>query len=341
MPAPNGHAPVRARARGPVKRALIVGVNRYAQPGGNLKGCVNDALMMGEIAASSYGFDRDHIRLLTDERATTRNIRERLAWLTDDVPPGSVLLFHFSGHGSQIRDRSGDELDDHLDELICPHDMDWDDPLTDDEIARYVAKVDPSVNLTIVLDCCHSGSGTRDFFVEPSARPAPKGRYLAPPPDIGFRFAARVELEVDAAAERTVNLRGKRLPIGRPTLREQAQRISQHAFVISGCKDDQTSADAWIDNDYHGALTYSLSHSLTAARFSRGYKDLVSDAAGWLKGRRFTQDPQLSTPDVDPLCDFLQPFATHGAEGLDPGPSGKGPPRGTRPPRPKTPVGSR
>ena len=36
------------------------------------------------------------------------------------------ILFHFSGHGSQIRDRDGDELKDHLDEIICPHDMDWD-----------------------------------------------------------------------------------------------------------------------------------------------------------------------------------------------------------------------
>jgi Caspase domain len=28
------------------------------------------------------------------------------------------LLFHFSGHGSQIRDRDGDELKDQLDEII-------------------------------------------------------------------------------------------------------------------------------------------------------------------------------------------------------------------------------
>ena len=266
------------------------------------------------------------------------------------LPPGSVLLFHFSGHGSQIRDRNGDELDDHLDELICPHDMDWDDPLTDDEIGRYVAKVDPSVNLTIVLDCCHSGSGTRDFFVEPSARPAPKSRYLAPPPDIGFRFAGSVEVDPGAGAERTVNLRGRRVRVGRPTLREQAKRISQHAFVISGCKDDQTSADAWIDNDYHGALTYSLYHSLMQAQYQRAYADLVTDSATWLKGRMFSQDPQLSTPDVKPLCDFLRPFTqrrptdekSSGArDEADLGPQAKEGPRGPKPSRPKSGAGSR
>ena len=39
---------------------------------------------------------------------------------------GDVVVFYFSGHGSQIRDRDGDELTDQLDEVICPYDMDWD-----------------------------------------------------------------------------------------------------------------------------------------------------------------------------------------------------------------------
>ena len=49
---------------------------------------------------------------------------------------GDFLIFQFSGHGSQIRDREGDELSDHMDELICPYDMNWDDGFITDDILR-------------------------------------------------------------------------------------------------------------------------------------------------------------------------------------------------------------
>ena len=342
MAATNGRVVIRHKEAGPISRALIVGINRYQDPRATLKGCVNDALMMGEMAAR-YGFERDNIRLITDGRATTRNIRERLSWLVEDVPPGSVILFHYSGHGSQIRDRDGDELEDHLDEILCPHDLDWSDPITDDELGRYIARVPQSVNLTVVLDCCHSGTGTREFFVEPTVRPAPVMRYLAPPPDLSFRFASEVRLDPCAGSERTVNLTGRRVFFGNRELKAQAKRISQNAFVISGCRDDQTSADAWIDNDYHGALTYSLYHNLQRASFKRGYQDLVTDCRTWLKERTYTQEPQLSAPDITPLCDFLQPFAFRPVDapgdGGDVNTQGKGAPR-TSPPRPKAGLGT-
>ena len=52
--------------------------------------------------------------------------------------PGDVLVFHYSGHGSQVPDRHGDEVDDGLDEIICPYDLDWDDPFTDDDLYDIV-----------------------------------------------------------------------------------------------------------------------------------------------------------------------------------------------------------
>jgi hypothetical protein len=178
-----------------VRRALLVGVNHYPDPRNNLKGCVNDVLMMAQMLTTNYQFESSDIRLLTDERATTSGIRQRLRWLVEDTAPGSVLLFRFSGHGSQVRDRDGDELDDGLDEILCPYDLDWDDPFSDDEIAQVIEAVPQGVNFTIVLDCCHSGTGTRQFFKEPAANRAPNPRYLVPPPDVAFRAADRIELD--------------------------------------------------------------------------------------------------------------------------------------------------
>ena len=42
----------------------------------------------------------------------------------------------------KIRDRDGDELKDQLDEILCPHDMDWDGTfITDDDLKDILSNV--------------------------------------------------------------------------------------------------------------------------------------------------------------------------------------------------------
>ncbi|MGA8753177.1 caspase family protein, partial [Candidatus Deferrimicrobium sp.] len=159
-----------------MKKALLVGINRYPDPGNELKGCVNDVRQMADTLKSRYGFPGDgSLRILTDARATTKAILDGLAWLTAGASPGDSLVFHFSGHGSQVPDRNGDETSDRLDEILCPYDLDWDHPLTDDDLAAACADVPPGALLTVILDCCHSGTGLRDF--------APDRRRFLPHPE--------------------------------------------------------------------------------------------------------------------------------------------------------------
>ena len=106
-------------------RALLVGINDY-QGISDLRGCINDVTNMRDILKTHLGFTNKDIRVLVDRRATRANILKRLRWMVDGAKPGDFLVFHFSGHGSQIRDRDGDELQDQMDELICPWDMNWD-----------------------------------------------------------------------------------------------------------------------------------------------------------------------------------------------------------------------
>ncbi len=276
-----------------VRRALLVGINQYPDPRNNLNGCVNDVLMMAKVLTEHFQFKQEDIRLLTDHRATTENIRHRLGWLVDGAAAGSVLVFQFSGHGSQVRDRNGDELEDGLDEIICPYDLDWDNPFTDDALNDFIKSVANDVNLTLILDCCHSGTGTRLFFKEPIRGPAPNPRYLTPPPDIGFRASAGVDVASEAA-ERTVNMVGLRTPKKRQF---GVSIVQQNAILIAGCRSDQTSADAWIDNDYHGALSYSLRWALARNRYSVSYRQMVEDAGKWLEAQRYEQIPQLEGRD--------------------------------------------
>ena len=259
-------------------------------PRHNLRGCVNDALTMAKIATDHAGFPKDGVRLLCDRRATTAIIRERLQWLVEGTGPGSRLLFHYSGHGSQIRDRNGDEIEDHLDEIICPHDLDWDDPITDDEFsALIIGHVGPEVHVTVILDCCHSGTGTREFFKETVKDSMPqRQRFLTPPPDIGWRAAGEIDIDL-SVAERTVNMTKKRTRVRRFGLAV----TKQNAVLIAGCRSDQTSADAFIDNDYRGALTYSLYKALSGANYQITNRELVRRSSEWLSSNRYEQVPQL------------------------------------------------
>lgn len=284
-----------------IQRALIIGINEYQMPGADLKGCVNDALTMAKLATEHFGFPREEVRLLTDSRATTANIRSRLQWLVNGAGPGSRLYFHFSGHGAQVRDRGEkDELDDGLDEILCPYDLDWDDPFTDDELRAAIDALPEGVNFTIVLDCCHSGTGTRDFFKEPELRGSAK-RFLCPPPDIAFRYAAGVELTSEP--ERSVNMSGRRPGL---QVRHFGQAATdQKAILISGCRSDQTSADAWIENDYRGALSYSLYRAVKLNNYQVSYGSLIREAGDWLEANGYSQVPQLECPNPCREWSFL------------------------------------
>ena len=85
-------------------KALFVGVNKYRIAGADLSGCVNDVTNMSDILLRHFGFTTKEIRILVDERATKKNILDRLKWLVNRAKGNDRLLFHFSGHGSQIVD---------------------------------------------------------------------------------------------------------------------------------------------------------------------------------------------------------------------------------------------
>ena len=73
---------------------------------------------------------------------------------------GDVLLIHYSGHGSNVPDDDGDEADQR-DEIVCPADLDWKDPFRDDWLRKTFDSLRAGVSLTVITDCCHSGSITR------------------------------------------------------------------------------------------------------------------------------------------------------------------------------------
>ena len=113
------------------KRALLIGINKYRIDGADLRGCVNDVEDLSAALVECYGFKKSDIAVLTDFDATKKAIEAGIKALLRDSKSGDVALLHYSGHGSNVPDDNGDEADGR-DEILCPTDLDWDDPLRDD-----------------------------------------------------------------------------------------------------------------------------------------------------------------------------------------------------------------
>ncbi len=260
---------------------MLIGINKYQVPGADLQGCVNDVKNLMGALTTYYGFDDKDITTMTDAQATKKAMERAIKKLITKGKKGDVLLLHYSGHGSNIPDDNGDEADKR-DEILCPTDLDWKDLFRDDWLRKTLGKLRSGVNLTVIMDCCHSGTITR--VMNPSDAPR-RQRYLPCPLDL-------------MATESGRKLRG--------TLRGQLRKASRGRkrkndivdadigeLLITGCRDTQTSADAHIDGSYNRALTYYLVESIKGAEGKLTYRELHQRTAAKLKQEDFDQIPQL------------------------------------------------
>jgi hypothetical protein len=278
------------------KRALIIGINRYRIDGADLRGCVNDVKNMQAVLTRYYGFGRREIKVLSDFAATTAAMKAGIQALVRGARKGDVLLLHYSGHGANVPDKNGDEAD-RRDEILCPTDLDWKKPLLDDWLRRTFDRLPAGVSLSVIMDCCHSGTNTR-VLLPPDAPVIP--RYLPNPWDM-------------MAVESGRKLRGKvvgRLRASSPARRKRdVVDTDIPEMLITGCRDTQTSADAYIGGSYNGALTYSLVRSIKEGNGRLTYRQLHDDTMKRLRQGRFDQVPQLESRrrNFDRL--FLSPVA--------------------------------
>lgn len=243
------------------RKAFLVGINDYAPAGvggPDLRGCVNDVRDMANtlnvlgIVPAVPG----KMRILTDARATKAAILYGFQSLIDGARSGDVLIFYYSGHGSQVADLNHDELDG-KDETICPHDYATAGMIKDDDFNRMLAKLPAGVNLDIILDSCHSGTGTRELAalaVAPEDQSVAY-RYLDPPMDWGYF------LEADP----TVPLRGLFKPRTEESIKEMVIVPGLNHVLWAGCRDYQTSAEAPIGGVWRGVFTYCFCKVLRGA----------------------------------------------------------------------------
>ena len=147
-------------------RALLVGVGKYRNPRANLSGIDLDIRMMKGMA-HLMGFSDSQIKVIENERATASNVETAInEWLVKGAGSGDRVLFYFSGHGSQIPDRNGDE-EDKSDEALVLHDV---------RVVKENGRKTGSINC---LERCKAAISLSSSTVATAGRP-PKGSPLRP-----------------------------------------------------------------------------------------------------------------------------------------------------------------
>jgi uncharacterized caspase-like protein len=251
------------------RRALLIGINEY-QAVPSLKGALNDVATARELLMTRWGFEAQHIRIVTDRAATRAGVLAAFEQLVRAAVPGDVVYVHYSGHGSQVRDLSGDEGDG-LDETLVPHDgrTATVPDITDDELDSIVSRLRASAVL-IVLDSCHSGTATRAFEIRTRSLPRDTREEL-------YRQSVIVTRAIVPRME------------------------SQHV-VMSGAAADQPALDGPVDGEYRGFFSYALSRSLAASGADVSPRSAFAGVEHELKriqaqfGRHSMPEPQLEGP---------------------------------------------
>jgi hypothetical protein len=66
-------------------------------------------------------------------------------------------------------------------------------------------------------------------------------------------------------------------------------------IALSGCKDEQTSSDAWFGDNWQGALTKCFIDTIVDTNYNPKLFELLEKLREYIKIREFTQIPQLTS----------------------------------------------
>jgi hypothetical protein len=145
--------------------ALLVGIDTYPQPVFQLHGCVNDVTNLHDYLKENFKVDL-RVETLLNSDATRENIIRLFRRHLCKAGKEDVVLFHYSGHGSNEIAAPGfkEFFPVGKNETLVCYDSRLDNglDLADKELAVLLWEVaQKQPHLAVTLDCCHSGSGTR------------------------------------------------------------------------------------------------------------------------------------------------------------------------------------
>ncbi|KAJ1303010.1 hypothetical protein OPQ81_011211 [Rhizoctonia solani] len=153
----------------PPLHALIIGINKY-KDNVHLAAAVPDAVAFKEYLANELLVPENQIKILLDEEATRSAIIaafQELAKQDNGIERGDPIVIYYAGHGSEINPPPDRAENGSLVQCIIPQDTSKADqvvPIPDFTIGTLVHRIarEKGNNITLIFDCCHSATGTRD-----------------------------------------------------------------------------------------------------------------------------------------------------------------------------------
>jgi len=277
-------------------KAVLIGIDSY--PIVN-KGCVNDVLAMRDILRFKHSVVEQDIRLLTNKRANTDAILERLEWLIDcsNTQKTQNLLFYFSGNGAQIpnRDYAVDIGVNTFDQVLCPVNFDWDyNPgITDSDIQNIISKKNKNCRLVMVFDCSYAGE-VFSFGQNPSdVIFKSTTKTISTPVDFLSRvsgFNSNTIVNIVTSGERFWGFVNEANTSEKPSITPRHSIDVPNTILLEACSDYQVAIDADFKTRYQGAFSYCLQKFLyTHPEFSM--REVQESTERYLKSFGFSQTP--------------------------------------------------
>ncbi len=275
----------------PRKLALLVGINKYQNS--PLQGCVTDVNLQQQLLIHRFGFNPQDIVLLTDEKATRQGILTAFEeHLIKQAKPNDVVVYHFSGHGSRVRDPDSPdcEFSDCLNSTFVPVESSSSGlPGTGSVVPEimgrslfllmYALKTE---NVTVVLDSCHSGGGTRGNF-----RIRSRNGSSTQPLDAELAYQQQWLSKLNLSPAEFKRIR--RLGVAK-------------GVVIASAKRDQIAADASFNDFYAGAFTYLMTQYLWQQTSNQSFSIAVPSIARNTTRASFTNQEPLM--EIKPGSDY-------------------------------------
>ncbi len=256
--------------------ALCVGVNEYPGTSSNLRGCVNDAKDWRWLLQTYLpGIDA---LTLYDERATRDAILDALSACVLSLGKGDILYFTFSGHGTHVPDKEGDERD-RRDEAICPSDVMTAGPILDDELNYLFAQRASGSKVVVIADSCFSGNVAKAAttqWIGPRTN-STRAAYAAPK----FLPPARIP----------AHLWKPQLRLVKDSSGASVKPKDEAWMTVSACRDFEASYDAEIDGRPCGAFSNAATKAYPGCR---SYMDWMRRIRLVLPNWQYPQTPNLT-----------------------------------------------
>jgi hypothetical protein len=265
--------------------ALLVGINNYPTNSRipRLQGCLTDVELQRNLLIYHFGFNPQDILVLTDSQATRKGILTAVEeHLIKQAKPGDVVVFHFSGHGSQVADLNRD-FPDGLNSTIIPFDSsrpaDNSGGIVQDITGRTLFLLMSALqteNVTFVLDCCHSGGAKRGNL---QVRAIKGGQEFQPSPEeIAYQQQWLSRLNLTPAE-----------------FKQQRRKGVAKGVVITATNRDQLAADYPFNGFSAGAFTYLMTQYLWQENSQQSLIQILPNIARSTSKISFT----MQTPEYE------------------------------------------